>query len=75
MLYELLSGALPFSSQELRGSNLTELRRKIREVDPPAPSARLAKLAEGAPIAAQSRRTAADTLVRGAARRPSTPSR
>ena len=64
MLYELLSGALPFTSQELRGSSLTELRRKIREVDPPAPSARLARLGEGDCTAAPSRRTAADTLVR-----------
>jgi len=64
MLYELLSGALPFTSKELRGSSLEELRRKIREVDPPAPSARAARLGEDAPAAAQSRRTAADTLSR-----------
>ena len=32
MLYELLVGALPFESDELRGGSIDELRRKIRDV-------------------------------------------
>jgi non-specific serine/threonine protein kinase/serine/threonine-protein kinase len=46
MLYELLVGALPFDSRELREGSLDELRRRIREVDPPTPSARLATLGD-----------------------------
>jgi serine/threonine protein kinase/Flp pilus assembly protein TadD len=64
LLYELLSGALPFSSQQLRGKNLDELRHLLREVDPPAPSQRLLTLGEAAPAVAQHRRTLADTLRR-----------
>src|SRR5476649_380009 len=64
LLYELLSGALPFSSQQLRGKSLEELRHLLREVDPPAPSQRLLTLGEAAPAVAQHRRTLADTLRR-----------
>jgi serine/threonine protein kinase len=64
LLYELLSGALPFSSQQLRGKSLEELRHLLREVDPPAPSQRLLTLGEGAPAVAQQRRTLPDTLRR-----------
>jgi eukaryotic-like serine/threonine-protein kinase len=64
MLYELLSGELPFTSRELRGASLDELRRKIREVDPLAPSVRAARLGRGALATAQGRRTAADALSR-----------
>ena len=38
MLYELLTGQLPFSSSELRASGFDELRRVIREVQPTKPS-------------------------------------
>jgi eukaryotic-like serine/threonine-protein kinase len=44
ILYELLTGTLPFSSKELRDSGVDELRRKIREVDPPKPSTRISSL-------------------------------
>jgi eukaryotic-like serine/threonine-protein kinase len=65
MLYELLSGELPFASEDLRGSSLDELRRKIREVDPPAPSAKVGRAAkDGAARAADARQTDADTLSR-----------
>jgi non-specific serine/threonine protein kinase/serine/threonine-protein kinase len=64
MLYELLSGSLPFTSRDLRGSSLEELRRKIREEDPPAPSARLAAAGEAAVAAAASRGTTISELVR-----------
>ena len=41
LLYELLVGALPFDPAELRRTAFDEIRRKIREEDPPRPSARL----------------------------------
>jgi eukaryotic-like serine/threonine-protein kinase len=41
ILYELLTSQLPFGSAELRSSSYEELRRKLREVDPPKPSAKL----------------------------------
>jgi len=41
LLYELMSGELPFDSQELRGAGFDGLRKKIREEDPLAPSRRL----------------------------------
>jgi len=41
ILYELLTGALPFEPRELRKKPLDEIRRTIREVDPPRPSTRV----------------------------------
>ncbi len=41
ILYELLTGAMPFESKALRAQLLDELRRTIREVDPPRPSTRV----------------------------------
>jgi non-specific serine/threonine protein kinase/serine/threonine-protein kinase len=41
LLYELLTGQLPFDFQELRRAGLDEVRRRIREDDPPLPSARV----------------------------------
>jgi serine/threonine protein kinase/Tfp pilus assembly protein PilF len=45
LLYELLTGELPFSSQELRRAAMVEIARIIKEVAPPKPSTRLAQLA------------------------------
>jgi serine/threonine protein kinase/Flp pilus assembly protein TadD len=44
ILYQLLVGALPFESDELRTLGHDGIRRKILEVDPPKPSARLKTL-------------------------------
>jgi non-specific serine/threonine protein kinase/serine/threonine-protein kinase len=41
ILYELLTGVLPFESKTLREKGLDEIRRTIREVDPPRPSVRV----------------------------------
>jgi serine/threonine-protein kinase len=41
MLYELLTGTTPFESDTLKKVGLDEMRRMIREVEPPAPSSRL----------------------------------
>ena len=57
VLYQLLTGELPFGSDELRSSSYEELRRKLREVDPPRPSTKLATLREGAREAARRRDT------------------
>ncbi|MGQ0734216.1 MAG: serine/threonine-protein kinase [Acidobacteriota bacterium] len=40
LLYELLTGSLPFTARELRERGIDEIRRVIREVDPPKPSTR-----------------------------------
>ena len=57
MLYELLTGVLPFDPKDLRQAGLDELRRRIREEDPPRPSVRLATLGERATELARSRHT------------------
>ena len=43
LLYELLTGSTPFSGTELRSAAYDEIRRIIREVDPPTPSTRLSQ--------------------------------
>jgi len=45
ILYELLTGSLPFDAKQLREGGYAEIQRIIREVDPPKPSARLAERA------------------------------
>jgi non-specific serine/threonine protein kinase/serine/threonine-protein kinase len=40
-LYELLTGTLPFAPEELRAAGFDEIRRRIREVDPPRPSTKV----------------------------------
>jgi non-specific serine/threonine protein kinase/serine/threonine-protein kinase len=50
VLYELLSGSLPFDSGSLRSAGYAEIQRLIREIDPPRPSARLSTAA--GPLAA-----------------------
>ena len=46
LLYELLAGKTPFSQKELIRSGLEKMRRTIRDVEPPRPSARLVELSE-----------------------------
>src|SRR5262249_48704210 len=43
LLYELLTGTTPLDKEALGGSGLEEMRRMIREEEPPRPSARLRK--------------------------------
>ena len=45
LLYQLLTGVLPFDPKELRSKAHREIQRIIREVDPPTPSARLTTIA------------------------------
>jgi hypothetical protein len=44
LLYELLTGKTPFDAKELLNSGLDEMRRTLREKEPPRPSARLSAL-------------------------------
>ncbi|MFM2164552.1 MAG: Serine/threonine-protein kinase PknB [Planctomycetota bacterium] len=58
VLYELLSGSLPFDSKSLRSAGIGEIQRIIREVDPPKPSTRLGSLTgDAASAVVQARQT------------------
>ncbi len=43
LLYELLTGALPFENQTLLDAGYAEMQRIIREDDPPPPSSRISR--------------------------------
>ena len=64
ILYELLVGALPFDPKELRRAGFDEIRRKIREEDPPKPSTKLSTMGEASTMEAQKRRTDPTALIR-----------
>jgi serine/threonine protein kinase/Flp pilus assembly protein TadD len=53
ILYELLTGAVPFSRQELGKAGLAEMLRVIKEREPPKPSTRLSHSGTLPSIAAQ----------------------
>ncbi|HVC92207.1 MAG TPA: protein kinase [Pirellulales bacterium] len=68
MLYELLTGSTPFSSQELQAAAFEQIKKMIVEVDPPKPSTRLTLGHPTISTLAASRRTEPKrlgTLVRG----------
>jgi non-specific serine/threonine protein kinase/serine/threonine-protein kinase len=62
LLYELLVGALPFDPRELPHTSLDEIRRQIREVEPPKPSMKISSLDETSSESATNRRTNPDIL-------------
>ena len=69
LLYELLTGGPPFDPKELLKSGLDEMRKIIRESDPPRPSTRLSTL-QAAELAAVCQRHGAESpklihLIRG----------
>ena len=64
VLYELLTGTLPFDSSALRASGFDEMRRQIREVDPQRPSTRVGTRGAEAGPAAAHRRLEPRVLVR-----------
>ena len=63
LLYELLTGALPFDSGELRSAAFDEIRRQIREELPALPSTRIRSLDSASQTAAR-RRTDPTSLSR-----------
>jgi non-specific serine/threonine protein kinase/serine/threonine-protein kinase len=64
LLYELLTGALPFDPKTLRAAAYGEVQRMIREVDPPRPSTRLSGLGHTAADVARRRQTRIEDLAR-----------
>ena len=68
LLYELLAGRPPFEPQPLLQTGLDEIRRTLREVDPPKPSLRPATLAETARTAIAQCRATAPAQLRAALR-------
>ena len=57
LLYELLTGSTPFTTRELQAAGLAEIRRIIREVDPPRPSTRIVHSSETLAASAAKRQT------------------
>jgi serine/threonine protein kinase len=58
LLYEILTGSPPFDVEMLRSARFDEMRRIIREQEPPKPSTKVSTLAAGARLAvATGRRT------------------
>jgi serine/threonine protein kinase/Tfp pilus assembly protein PilF len=64
ILYELLVGALPFDPKELRRAGYDEIRRRIREEDPPKPSTRLSTMGDASTTQAHNRRMERPALIR-----------
>jgi WD40 repeat protein len=68
LLYELLTGVTPFDKETLAKAALDEIRRMIRETEPPKPSTRLQSLGDKLTDVAKHRHTepaALSRLVRG----------
>src|ERR1017187_4122823 len=57
LLYELLVGAVPFASKALRAAGYDEIRRILREDDPPRPVTRFDSLGDGTDKVAACRAT------------------
>jgi eukaryotic-like serine/threonine-protein kinase len=64
LLYEVLTGSTPFDQKELLAAGMDEMRRTIREKEPPKPSTRLSSMAaEALTTTAKRRRTEAPKLI------------
>jgi eukaryotic-like serine/threonine-protein kinase len=57
LLYELLTGTTPFDKERLRQAGFDEMRRIIREEEPPRPSTRLSTVGQAATTASEKRRS------------------
>ena len=64
VLYELLTGQLPFSHEELRRAGFLEMQRMLIEEDPPRPSTRISSLSEASEGTIRLRRTTLSALNR-----------
>jgi eukaryotic-like serine/threonine-protein kinase len=50
LLYELLTGTTPFDGKELMASGIEEMRKTIRDKEPPRPSTRLTQRLQGVAV-------------------------
>jgi serine/threonine protein kinase/Tfp pilus assembly protein PilF len=57
LLYELLTGTTPFDKERLRQVGYDEMRRIIREEEPPKPSTRISTLGQAATTASTQRKS------------------
>ena len=57
ILYELLVGALPFDSGELRKAGYEGIRKRLLEEEPPRPSTRVRTAGAGSAVSARNRNT------------------
>jgi tetratricopeptide (TPR) repeat protein len=57
LLYELLTGTTPFENERLRAAGFEEMRRIIREEEPPKPSTRISTLGQAATTVSVNRRS------------------
>ena len=64
VLYELLTGSLPFDPEAFRKAGYDEIRRVIREEEPPTPSTRLSSLGERSMEVARRHESDPRTLLR-----------
>ena len=64
LLYELLTGSPPFDAQTLRRAGFDEMRRIIREQQPPKPSTRMSTMAQEARLTVAGRRQVSPQVLR-----------
>ena len=64
ILYELLTGTLPFDPDGKREKGLRDIRRQIRDDEPPRPSTRVSSLGKASRSTAHKRRTGPKALSR-----------
>jgi non-specific serine/threonine protein kinase/serine/threonine-protein kinase len=64
ILYELLTGTLPFESRTLRQASVAEIQRRIREEEPPRPSTRVSSLGARSSDVAKRRQVESSALIR-----------
>jgi eukaryotic-like serine/threonine-protein kinase len=57
LLYELLTGTTPFEGERLRQASCDEIRRIIREEEPPRPSTRISTLGRAATVVSVNRQS------------------
>src|SRR5207249_3686627 len=57
LLYELLTGTTPFDKERLKQAGFDEIRRIIREEEPPKPSARMSTVGQAASTASEKRQS------------------
>jgi serine/threonine protein kinase/Flp pilus assembly protein TadD len=64
LLYELLTGTTPFDKERLREADFDEIRRIIREEEPPRPSTRISTLGQAATTVSANRKSEPKQLSR-----------